>query len=220
MKTHIPQFHFHATGFGILFCLAAAPLVAADATPHPAGPPKVRVMVKENNVATTTGGGSGAAATPPAAAAPKGPGGQQVPAGAAQTPTAADAEKYTRSTKKSLTIDIVNLTGASMDVNVKTTFMAKDESGKHEVVPEKTVENKLTVEPTRAGEFTTEAVDFTHTSAHREAMPKPGGGGGGKGGGKSPPAPMIPASGHAYFGYKVEVFQGNDLVGSTASENH
>jgi hypothetical protein len=31
---------------------------------------------------------------------------------------------------------------------------------------------------------------------------------------------MIPASGHAYFGYKVEVFQGEDLVGSAVSETH
>jgi hypothetical protein len=31
---------------------------------------------------------------------------------------------------------------------------------------------------------------------------------------------MEPASGHAYFGYRVEVFQGNDLVGVEASETH
>ena len=218
MKTHTSQFHLRAAGCGILFCLAAAPLIGADATPKPAGPPKVRVMVKENNVATTTGGGSGAATTAPAAAAKPAPGAKQAPAAAASAPSTDDAEKYTHTTKKSLTIAVVNLTGASMDVNVKTTFMAKDEAGKHEVIPETTVENKLTLEPTKAGEFTTEEVPFAHTSAHRQAMPKPAAGA--KPYGKAPPAPMIPASGHAYFGYKVEVFQGNDLVGSAASENH
>src|SRR5207253_2885649 len=129
------------------------------------------------------GGGSGAAATPAAAGAakaPPAPGGQKQPPGAAQATSVADAEKYTHTTKKTLTISVVNLTGASMAVNVKATFMAKDEAGKHEVVPEKTVENKLTLEPTKAGEFTTEEVPFSHTTAHRQAMQqKPGGGGGG-----------------------------------------
>ena len=92
-----------------------------------------------------------------------------------------DAEKFTRTTKKSLTIDVVNLTGAPMDVNVKTTFLAKDEApGKHEVLPEKTVENKLTLDPTKAGEFTTDEVSFTHTTAHRQVPQKSAGGKGGQ----------------------------------------
>ena len=221
MKIHTSQFHLRAAGCGILFCLAAAPLMAVDATPHPAGPLKVRVMVKENNVASAVGGGTGAT-TPAAAGAAKAPAGKPAPAAAAQAPSELDAEKYTRTTKKSLTVDLVNLTGASMDVNVKTTFLAKDEApGKHDVIPEKTVENKLTLDPTRAGEFTTEEVPFTHTTAHRQVMQKPGGAGGkGAASGKGAIAPMIPTSGHAYFGYKVEVFQGNDLVGSAVSDNH
>jgi hypothetical protein len=224
MKT---KHHLRSVGWGILLCLVPVTLVAVESTPaplsRPTGPLKVRVLVRDNNLATTAGGTNASALAPVAA----GPGAKQAapPAPpAAQAMSAMDAEKYTRTTKKSLTIDVVNLTNAGMDVTVKTTFMAKDESGKHEVVPEKTVENKVTVLPGKSGQFTTEEVNFTHTTAHREAQ-KPGGGGGGGGkggtGGKGAPlAQMIPASGHAYFGYKVEVFQGNDLVGMAASETH
>ena len=187
MKTLTSQFHVRAVGCGIFFCLAAAPLIGADATPKPAGPPKVRVMVKENNIASTAGAGPGATATPAAKPAAKpAQGGKQAPPAAAQATSTEDAEKYTHTTKKSLTIAVVNLTGASMDVNVRTTFMAKDEAGKHEIIPEKTVENKLTLDPARPGEFTTEEVSFAHTTAHRQAPQKAAGG---KAGGKSPRRP-------------------------------
>lgn len=232
MKTiTAPQFHLRSIGFGILLCLAPASLVAADATPAPrlSGPPKVRVMVRENNIATTAGGTTAAATPAPGGAPnrPQGPGGQQQPQpppGAAQN-SALDAERYTHTNKKSLTIDVVNLTKDGMEVTVKATFLAKDEAGKHEVLPEKTVENKLTLQPGRPGEFTTEEVSFSHTTAHYPPMqPGSGGGGGGRGGGRGGsgggrPLQMVPASGHAYFGYKVEVFQGNDLVGSAMSQN-
>ena len=221
MKTNTSPVHFPGViGLGILFGLAAAPLLAADATPHPAGPPKVRVMVKENNVMTKPGGTT-AAATPAPAAGAKG--GQQKAAGAAQAESPLDAEKFTHTTKKTLTVDVVNLTAASMDVNVKTTFLAKDEAGKHEVLPEKTVDNRLTLEPSKSGEFTTEEVSFSHTAAHRESAARAGAGGAGgwrHGRWKGKIAPMVPASGHAYVGYKVEVFQGPDLVGSAVSETH
>jgi hypothetical protein len=214
-------------------CLSFLASLVAISTCHgeeakrPAGPPKVRVIVKENNLATTAGGTGAASPTPAAGrAAPAKPGGQQQQQqgkGAGQNPQAmqaGDAEKYTRTTKKSLGIAVVDLTPAPMDVTVKTTFFAKDEGGKHETVVETTQEKKLTIQPGKAEEFTTEPVSFTHTAAHRDPPPKGSGGSGGKGGGKSAPAPMIPASGHAYFGYKVEVMQGSDLVGTAASENH
>jgi hypothetical protein len=99
--------------------------------------------------------------------------------------------------------------------------LGKDEAGKHEVLTEKTLENKLTLMPNRPESFTTEEVIFTHTAAHRGPAPKAGGGAGGNGNKRGGPiAPMEPASGHAYFGYRVEVFQGNDLVGVEASETH
>ena len=83
MKIHTSQFHLRAVGCGILFCLAVAPLMAADATPHPAGAPKVRVMVKENNIASTAGSGRGRHARAPPARRKLRPG--NLPAAAAAT---------------------------------------------------------------------------------------------------------------------------------------
>ena len=124
-------------------------------------------------------------------------------------------KSFTHTTNKSFKITVVNLTAASMEVNVKTEVLGKDETGKHETVIEKTLENKLTLLPGTPNTFTTDEVPFTHTTAHRGTPPTKTGNAK-----RAPIAPMEPASGHSYFGYKVEVFQGNDLVGSTASENH
>src|SRR5882724_11237180 len=146
MKTNPSQFHFRSVGLGILLGLVPVALIGAEATPsptRPSGPPKVRVLVKENSVATTAGATSGAATPAPAGAAnrPQGQGGKQPGGAGAQAASALDAEKYTRTSKKTLTIDVVNLTTAGMEVTVKATLLGKDEAGKHEVLPEKTVEN-------------------------------------------------------------------------------
>ncbi|MDR3406573.1 MAG: hypothetical protein P4L99_29075 [Chthoniobacter sp.] len=224
MKTDPLQSRLLSIGLGVLLCMAAISPARAEAPAKPPGPPKVRVIVKENMVASKPGGTS--AATPAAAATParaQGAGGAAQAANAANAANAAaDAEKYTRTTRKSFTIELVNLTTANMDVNVKTTFLGKDEVGKRDVVTEKTVENQLTLEPGKGGQFTTEEVGFTHTTAHRAEQKAggAGGGAGGGGGGKAKIAPMIPASGHAYYGYKVEVFQGPDLVGTAVSDTH
>jgi len=82
------------------------------------------------------------------------------------------------------------------------------------------LENKVTLLPNRPESFTTEEVPFTHMTAHRGPAPKTGTGAGGTAKRGGPIAPMEPACGHAYFGYRVEVFQGNDLVGVEASEIH
>jgi len=154
---------------------------------------------------TTAGGSLGGSTPKPAAAVGNAP-------LAKLPPAASEADKFTRTTKKSLDIALVNLTTASMDVNVKTTFLAKDEAGKHEVLPEKTVDNKVTLQPGAPQSFTTEEVSFTHTAAHRPVVKAA------KPTGRGPVATVEPASGHAYFGYKVEVFQGNDLVGTALSD--
>lgn len=217
MNIRFPHPTVCSLGFGfVAFALLLSPVRAEEAAAKMNGPAKVRVIVKENNPPVAAGATS--AATPAAAggAKPAAGGAQQNQAQAAAN--AADAEKFTRTTKKSLSVALVNLTAAPMDVTAKTTFLAKDEAGKHEVVTEKTVENKVTLQPGKAGEFTTEEVSFTHTAAHRSSQ-KPGGGGSG-GGGKPVASPMLPASGHAYFGYKVDVFQGNDLVGTAVSSGH
>jgi hypothetical protein len=157
-------------------------------------------------------------AATPAPGAPKGGGKGQSPSPAQTAANALDAEKFTRTTKKTLTVTLVDLTGANMDVNVKTTFLARDEGGKHEVVDEKTVENKATLLPGKAQDFTTEEVSFTHTTAHH-APPKRGNGGMG-GGGRNAISALLPASGHSYYGYRVEVFQGQDLVGMASNGMH
>jgi hypothetical protein len=223
MKTVHSQSQLRRFGLGITLGLAAITFVHAQ-TPAPAkpsGPPKVRVIVKENTVASSPGGTSTATPAPAGAAkSPQGQGGKQGGAQAAAQ-SALDAEKFTRTTKKTLTVELVNLTNASIDVTAKTTFLAKDEGGKHDVVEEKTVENKVTLQPGKSGVFTTEEIDFTHTAAHHAAPAKPGAGGaGGAAGGRGKLAPLMPASGHAYFGYKVQVFQGSDLVGTAANETH
>jgi hypothetical protein len=221
MKTVHPQLPFASLCLGAVFCLAALPAVhgepAAGGSPTPPpGPPKVRVMVRDNNIATTMGGLTAANAPAPVAAGPAKPGASPAKGAAAVKESVADLDKWTHTTKKSLTIDMVNMTNQPIDVNVKSTFLAKDETGKHEVMPEKTVENKVTLAPGKPAEFTTDEVDFTHTSMHRAPAPKSSGAIS-----KNPkPVPMEPASGHAYFGYKVEVFQGNDLIGSAVSDNH
>jgi hypothetical protein len=221
MRTHTHPSRFLSVVFGVFLGLALVPVARAQtATPAPAGPIKVRVLVQENMGGTAPSGSSAATPAPirPAAAAGQTP----APAAAKAAIAAADMKTYTRTSNKSFTITVVNITPASMDVIVKTNVLAKDEAGKHEVLTEKVLENKLTILPGKPNTFTTEDVTFTHTTAHRGPSPKAGGGGGGGGGGKKggPIAPMEPASGHAYFGYKVEVFQGNDLVGSAASETH
>jgi hypothetical protein len=172
-------------------------------------------------MATSAAGGTSTPTPAPAGGAAPAPGAGAPPAAGAAlaAANAADADKYTRTTKKTLTVEVVNLTPASMDVTVKTSFLARDEAGKHEVLTEKTVENPVTVQPARSASFTTEEVSFTHTIAHRAPAPPKAGAGTGKMAATAP-APMIPTSGHAYFGYKVEVFQGPDLVGTTASETH
>jgi hypothetical protein len=205
MKLNLPSFFRTAlllavTGFGL-----------AQAQAEPAS--KVRVMVSENNISSTPGSGtlgSGAgAATPPVAGKPAGqPGKSGAATPAASASFTADMQAYTHTTKKSLTIQVVNVTNDPIDVTVKATFLGKDEVGKHEVAPESTLEKKLTIQPGKPESYTTEEVSFTHTTAHRGAAPK----------GK--PAAMEPASGHSYFGYKVEVLQGSDVVGSAVSANH
>lgn len=112
---------------------------------------------------------------------------------------------YTHTAKKTLFIALVNLTPQTMEITVKTTFLAKDEVG-HDIEVAKTVETKNTVMPGKPLEFATEEVSFQHMSAHKPKGP--------------PPVKTIPASGQTYFGYKVEVFQGADLVGGTASATH
>ncbi len=231
MKTVLPQLPFASLCLGAVFCLAALPTVhgeaaaaAAGGSPTPVpGPPKVRVMVRDNNLATTMGGLTAANATAPApvAVGPAKPGAS--PAKGTTAPvvvkeSTADLDKWTRTTKKSLTVDMVNMTNQPIDVNVKSTFLAKDESGKHEVMPEKTVENKVTLQPGKPAQITTDEVDFVHTAYHLPLPPKSSGGA--KGGGKGTVVVPVPASGHAYFGYKVEVFLGNDLIGSAVSDNH
>jgi hypothetical protein len=224
MKTVHPKLSFTSFCLGAALCLGALPAVHGEATATagagsptpPPGPPKVRVMVQDNNIATTKGG---LTATNAAAPAPVATG----PGKAAATPkgvvavkeSVADLDKWTHTTKKSLTIEMGNLTAQPIDVNVKSTFLAKDEAGKHDVMPEKTVENKVTLVPGKAAQITTDEVDFIHTAFHHPPPPKTGGGG------KNAPITLpVPASGHAYFGYKVEVFVGNDLGGSAVSENH
>ena len=224
MKTVHPQLLFASLSLGAVFCLAALPAVHGEAaaggapTPTP-GPPKVRVMVRDNNIATTLGGLTAANAPAPVAAGPAKPGPSPAKGAAvAVKESVADLDKWTHTTKKSLTIDMVNMTNQPVDVNVKSTFLAKDEGpGKHEVMPEKTVENKVTLVPGKPAQFTTDEVDFIHTAYHYPPPPK-GSGGGGKG--KAAIVLPVPASGHAYFGYKVEVFQGNELIGFAQSENH
>jgi hypothetical protein len=100
-----------------------------------------------------------------------------------------------------------------MDLRVKTTFLGREEAGAHDVRAVKSTETKLTVVPGRTEEFDTAEVGFEHTSPHRSPAKA-------KVGGRPAAAPMTPASGLDYFGYKVEAFQGNDLVGSAESENH
>ncbi|WP_131989777.1 hypothetical protein [Chthoniobacter flavus] len=209
----------HLAGLMTL-CLASVSALRAEAPATPAppklsGPPKVQVLVRENSVATAVGGSSAATPAPGGA---KGGGKGQTPNPAQAAATALDAEKFTRTTKKTLTVTLVDVTGANMDVNVKTTFLGRDEAGKHEVVEEKTVENKVTLQPRKAQDFTTEEVSFTHTTAHHAAIKKGSGGAGA--GGRNAVSSMIPASGHAYYGYRVEVFQGQDLVGMASSEMH
>jgi hypothetical protein len=227
MKTVYPQLPFASLCLGAVFCLAALPAVegagaAAGASPTPVpGPPKVRLMVRDNNIATTLGGLTATNAPAPVATGPAKPG--PSPAKGTTAPVAvkesvADLDKWTHTTKKSLTVDMVNMTNQPIEVNVKSTFMAKDEAGKHEVMPEKTVENKVTLQPGKPAQFTTDEVDFIHTAYHLPPPPKSSGGA--KGGGKGTVVLAVPASGHAYFGYKVEVFLGNDLIGSAVSENH
>jgi len=185
-----------------------------SATPPP-GPAKVRVIVQENNISATGGSGLGGAAASPKASPP--PGNAPVATRAKESPKdAATDDKYTHTSKKTLTVGVVSLTTSPMDVTVKSTFLAKDEGGKHEIVSEKTVENKVTLQPGKPEQFTTEEVTFSHMTSHYP--PQKAGTGKGKGGG--PPVKMEPASGHSYFGYKVEVFQGNDLVGTAVSANH
>lgn len=218
MKTKIVPRSHRLVCCCLASCLATIFTVRAEtpATPAPpklSGPPKVRVLVRENNVASAVGGGS--AATPPAAGGGGAKGASPQPNAAQAAASVLDAERFTRTTKKTLTVTLVNLTTASMDVTAKTTFLAKDEAGKHEMVEEKTLEKNVTLQPGKPEEFTTEEVSFTHTTAHY--APKKAGSGGG---GRNAVSPMIPASGHAYFGYKVQVFQGQDLVGLAASETH
>jgi hypothetical protein len=225
MKTVHPQLPFASLCLGAVLCLATLPAVHGEATPGASptprpGPAKVRVMARDNNLATTMGGLTSANAPAPVAAGPAKPGPSPAKGAAvAVKESVADLDKWTHTTKKSLTVEMVNLTTQSLEVNVKSTFLAKDEAGKHEVMPEKTVENKVTLEPGKPAQFTTDEVDFIHTAFHYPPAPKNSGGGGGKGG-KGPVVLPVPASGHAYFGYKIEVFQGNDLVGWAVSENH
>ena len=198
--------------------MSSAPMVRGQAaTPSakpPAGPAKVRVIVQENNISATGGGGLGTAAASPKASPAPG----NAPVATRSQQSAKDAatdDKYTHTSKKTLTVGVVNLTNAPMDVNVKSNFLGKDEGGKHEVVTEKTLEKTLTLQPGKPEQFTTEEVVFMHMTSHYP--PQKAGAGKGKGG---PPVKMEPASGHSYFGYKVEVFQGNDLVGTAVSANH
>jgi len=216
MQTVFSQLHIPSFCLAALFCLVSLPSARGQAsaptaasTPPP-GPPKVRLIVKENNLMGTAGGLGGTTATPKPAAQPGNAPVATLPKGAAE-----EADKYTHTTKKSLEIAVVNLTNASIDVNVKATFLARDEApGKHEIVPEKTVEKQLTLLPGKPQTYTTEEVGFTHTMSHRPPA-KPG-----TGKGRVPPTTPEPASGHSYTGYKVEVFQGNDLVGSAMSDTH
>ena len=170
---------------------------------------KVRVAVTENNASTT--GSSATKTEKPEKAekpAPKDKNDKTVKPATPPTKTPSTAtgpDPYTHTANKNLTVMVGNTTTESLDVTVKVTFLGKDEAGKHEIVTEKTVENKLTLAPSKSETFTTEDVSFTHTSAHRVAP---------KGGAKGAKPENIPASGHAYAGYKVEVFQGSDLVGS------
>jgi hypothetical protein len=201
-------------GFAAL-SVAHAEAPATPAPPKLTAVPKVRVFVRENSVATSVG--STATPTPPTVAG-KGAKTAQVNA-AQQAINELDAEKFTRTSKKTLTVTLANLADAPMNVTIKSTFLGKDEGGKHDVVEEKTLEKSMTLQPGRPDEFTTEEVSFAHTAAHHAPVKKAGGGGAGAGMTRGV-SPMVPASGHAYFGYRVEVFQGQELVGLAVSETH
>jgi hypothetical protein len=214
MKTDIRPFRFHSLGLAALLSLTLLPLARAQAPTQAPGAPKVRVFVRENDGATVPGGATAATPAPSKA----GKAGAGAAAGATQATSAEDAMNYTRTTRKSLSVDVVNITAAPMDVVVKSNFLAKDEAGTHGMVTEKTLENKLSLAPGKTERFTTEEVPFTHTAAHLGPKPKAAAGASAKG--RGPVSKMEPASGHAYFGYKVDVFQGGDLVGSAVSDSH
>jgi hypothetical protein len=203
MKTNLLRF----LRSGLLLAAACSLLARAQADPAS----KVRVLVSENNIEAPLGGSAAATPAPPPAA---GQGGKKAAAPAASANFLADMQAYTHTARKSLTIQVMNVTNEPIDVTVKANFLGKDEAGKHDIVTESTLEKKLTLQPGQPQKYTTDEVAFTHTTAHRGPAPKGGAGMHGK------PAPMEPASGHNYFGYKVEVVQGSNVVGSAVSENH
>ena len=184
---------------GIAWALACATaLTLAPATSQAAN--KVRVMVKENQVK---------ASAPTKDEKPDKPKANNNNNGVKPAqPPKTDTKKedaYTHTSGHTLTITVVNTTQESLDLTIKATFMAKDEGGKHEVGPDKTLEKKITLEPGKSEEYTTDEQVFSHTAAHRTAP---------KAKGEKPL--NVAASGKQYVGYKVEVFSGNDLVGSDA----
>lgn len=184
---------------GVTWALVCAATVCLAPLSVQAAQNKVRVMVKENQ----THGPAPAKEEKPEKGAKNNTGVKTA------TPPRNDPkgkeEMYTHSSNHSLTITLVNTTKESLDLTVKTTFIVRDEGGKHEVGPDKPIEKKVTLEPGKSEEFTTDEVTYSHTSAHRIAPA-----------GKGAKATNVPASGKQYVGYKVEVYSGNDLVGSDA----
>jgi hypothetical protein len=200
--------------------LLALSLVGRAQVSHavgPVGPAKVRILVTENT-GDTTAGKPGATPEPGApAAAPVA--GKTPPkaygTGKGAAAVAASEAMYTHSVTKSLSIRVSNLTTQPLDITLKTTFLAKDEGNKHEVVTEKAVENKVTIVPGQSQELKTEDVTYTHTAAHRPRSAT-----GGSLRGRAPIIPMQPASGHTYSGYKVEAYAGAEMVGSANSAGY
>lgn len=192
---------FFLSGGATWALVCAATVCLAPLTATQAAQNKVRVMVKENQTHGTA----------PAKEEKEKPekGAKNNTGVKTATPPKNDPkgkeDMYTHSTNHSLTIAVVNTTRESLELTIKATFLGKDEGGKHEVGPDKTLEKKVTLEPGKSEEYTSEEVTFTHTSAHRTAPA-------GKGGKPT----NVPASGKQYVGYKVEVYSGNDLVGSDA----
>jgi hypothetical protein len=186
---------------GVIVALAAfhSTLSAAD---------KVRIFVEAVQGKTAPGEKS---ATTPKAPADKGR--------KETTPKATGFDPYTHTTSKALTVSLANMTQEPLEaLSVKCTFLARAEP-KHEIVTEKQVEQKVTLAPGKSDKFTTEEVSYSHTTAHRPAPQKGGAAGqAGKTSGAKAPA-MEPASGHSYAGWKVEVYQGNDLIGTASGQN-
>lgn len=109
---------------------------------------------------------------------------------------------------KKLTIRLTNHTAETMtDLEVKVTFYARDLTADRDVA-EKTLKIKASVAPRRDATVTTDAVTFTYTPDHGVQV---------KGRRGRVSSKRVPASGHRYAGYSIEISNKTALVGESYS---